>query len=141
MIEFYKRAMSNMDGGELADAFYMCLPYRFDFYCNQWCQDVLDLAYRMMQSGLIWIAYFDEYDTAEEAKNIFEQMAEQSPNIAEGGAVWSTYQYYFSGAGQAFWDEWKTSDDDALYWQKLNHIFDEHHVGFDKSCFVPVKFE
>ena len=140
MLNFYKDMLSCLDGGELASLLYMYRGSTME-YSKKWCQEILDLAYRMMQSGLIWIAYFDEYDTAEEAKNIFEQMAEQSPNIIDGLAIWSTYQYYLSGAGQAFWDEWKTSDDDALYWQKLNHIFDEHHVGFDKSCFVPVKFE
>ena len=140
MLNFYKDMLSCLDGGELASLLYMYRGSTME-YSKKWCQDALGFVYRMMQSGLIWIAYFDEYDTAEEAKNIFEQMAEQSPNIIDGLAIWSTYQYYFSGAGQAFWDEWKTSDDDALYWQKLNHIFDEHHVGFDKSCFVPVKFE
>lgn len=109
-------------------------------YSKKWCQDALDFAYRMMQSGLIWIAYFDEYDTAEEAKDIFDQMAKHTPNDIEGLAIWSTYQFFLSNKGQAFWDEWKASEDDEIYWQKLNHIFDEHHVGFDKSKFIPVKF-
>ena len=141
MIDYYKHAISRMDGGELAYAFYMCRTDTFGFYSNQWCQNFLDFAYRMMQSSLLWIAYFDEYDTAEEAKDIFHQLAVHSPNIPEGGAIWSTYQFYLSVSGRAFWDEWKNSGDDALYWQKLNTIFDKHGVGFNKSAFVPIQFE
>ena len=110
-------------------------------YPTQWCQDSLDFVFRMISSGLMEIDYPDAPPTTEERKDIFHQLAVHSPNIPEGGAIWSTYQFFLSVSGQAFWDEWKNSGDDALYWQKLNDIFDEHGVGFDKSAFVPIQFK
>lgn len=48
---------------------------------------------------------------------------------------------YLSGVGQGFWNEWKASEDDGFYWQKLNHIFNKHCFGFNKSNFVEIKFQ
>lgn len=139
MLKFYKECLPSLDGGEVGSMLYMCPCFTME-YPRQWCQDALDFVYRMMQSGLMGIDYPDNGPTPEETKDIFDQLAQESPNIPEGGAIWSTYQFYLTDEGQKFLNEWNKSGDDQLYWEKLKRIFDKHNVGFDKSGFVPVKF-
>jgi hypothetical protein len=140
MLNFYKESILSLNGGEVSDPFCMCPVYEPWTYSKKWCQDVLDFIYRMTYSHLMWVDYPDEGPPPEELKDIFEQMSQNSPDESNGLAIWSTHQFYLTDKGQEFLDEWNTSGNDQVYWKKLNHIFEENNVGFDKSGFIPVKF-
>ncbi|GBQ35881.1 hypothetical protein GOB83_04225 [Acetobacter fabarum] len=140
MLNLYKESILSINGGEISDPFCMYPVYEPWTYSKKWCQDVLDFIYRMIYSHLMWIDYPDEGPTPEELKDIFEQMSQNSPNEFSGLAIWSTHQFYLTDKGQEFLDEWNISGNDQAYWKKLNHIFEENNVGFDKSRFIPVKF-
>lgn len=109
-------------------------------YNKIWCQDALDFAFRVIKIGFMGIDYPDDGPTSEELNDIFEQMSQSSPNEADGGAIWSTYQLYLTEQGQHFLDAWLRSGDDNLYGHKLIDIFNANDVGFDKHAFYPVEF-
>ncbi|MFT8815083.1 hypothetical protein [Acetobacter fabarum] len=140
MLIFYKESMLSLNDGEVSDPFCMCPVFAPWIRSKEWSQDVLDFVYRMIYSHLMWVDYPDEGPTPEELKDIFDQLSQYAPNSPNGGAIWSTYQFYLTDEGQRFLDEWNISGNDQVYWKKLNHIFEKNNVGFDKSRFVPVKF-
>ncbi|WP_200410153.1 hypothetical protein [Komagataeibacter oboediens] len=110
-------------------------------YGKEWCQDALDFAYRMVKTGLMDIDYSDNGPTSEEMKKIFQDLSVSSPDIAEGGAIWSAYQFFLTKKGEDFVREWKHSEDNELFERKLTEMLDDHDVGFDKRSFVPVNFQ
>ncbi|AZV39777.1 hypothetical protein CFR75_05270 [Komagataeibacter xylinus] len=127
--------------------FYFWNDKRFDYwrisgteYGKEWCQDALDLAYRMIKTGFMGIDYPNSDPTPEEMKKIFHDFAAFSPNVIDGAVIWSTYQFYLAEKGEAFVHDWKRSGDNAVFERKLVEMFDAHGIGFDKQGFVPVTF-
>ncbi|MCI1242917.1 MAG: hypothetical protein LKI99_03220 [Acetobacter fabarum] len=109
-------------------------------YASTWCQEALDFAYRVIKINFMVVDYPDADPTDEEMNDIFEQMANNSPNIMDGLVPWTSYQLYLMEKGRNFIDAWLASGDDRLYGQKLIDIFNAHNVGFDKQAFYPVKY-
>lgn len=109
-------------------------------YASTWCQEALDFAYRVIKVNFMVVDYPDADPTDEEMNDIFNKISSNSPNDADGGAIWSAYQFYLMEEGCDFIDAWLASGDDALFGQKLIDIFNAHNVGFDKHAFYPVKY-
>jgi hypothetical protein len=109
-------------------------------YASTWCQEALDFAYRVIKINFMVVDYPDADPTDEEMNDIFEQMANNSPNIMDGLVPWTSYQFYLMEKGRNFIDAWLASGDDRLFGQKLIDIFNAHNVGFDKQAFYPVKY-
>ncbi|MFT8731431.1 MAG: hypothetical protein ABF752_06090 [Acetobacter fabarum] len=109
-------------------------------YASTWCQEALDFAYRVIKINFMVLDYPDVDPAGQEMDDIFKKMSDNSPNNADGGAIWSTYQFYLMEKGRNFIDAWLASGDDRLFGQKLIDIFNAHNVGFDKQAFYPVKY-
>lgn len=109
-------------------------------YERNWAQEALDFAFRVLKTELMGFDSLEDFPTDQDVNRVFEQMANNAPSAAEGGAIWSTHQLYLMAKGCDFIDAWLASGDDALFGQKLIGIFNAHNVGFDKHSFYPVKY-
>lgn len=108
-------------------------------YDREWAQKVLDFAYRVIKTGLC-----EFYDTNPDNIKILTDCARNNPCSADGYVIWVTYELYVTRSGEEFLKGCglnnKTEEFLPLLKEKLSLLFEEHGVGFDKSCFIPVQF-
>lgn len=120
------------DEGDLDYLFSQLTDFRN--YHKEWRQNCLDFAYRTIKCGLC-----DFYWEGRKNFNILIEIANSYPDI---GAIWKTYLLELTQKGEGFLlscgVDGNTKEFSPLLKEKLSALFDEHGVGFDKSCFIPV---